>query len=49
MENSKLKAYRDAWKKLRDEVLEEKTSWGEEVLKERMDKLLIKCMEVYLE
>lgn len=49
MENSKLKAYRDAWNKLRNEVLDEKTGWGKEVLKQRMDKLLIECMEGYLE
>jgi len=49
MEGSNLKAYKDAWKKLRDEVLEEKTGWGKEVLKRRMDRLLIECMEAYLE
>lgn len=48
MADEKLKAYRDAWKKLRNEVLDEKTGWGKEILKQRMDKLLIECMEVYL-
>jgi len=48
MENKKLKAHRDAWVKLREEVLDEKTGWGKEQLKERMDKLLIECMEAYL-
>jgi hypothetical protein len=49
MESYKLKAYRDAWNKLRDTVLNEKTGWGKEDLKERMDKLLIECLEAYLE
>ena len=40
--------YRDAWKRLYDEVLDEKTGWGKEELKKRMDKLLIECMEAYL-
>lgn len=43
-----LKAYRDAWKKLREEVLNERTGWGKEQLKERMDRLLLECMEAYL-
>jgi len=49
VESNKLKAYRDAWKKLQEEVLDEKTGWGKEDLKKRMDKLLLECMEVYLE
>jgi hypothetical protein len=42
------KAYRDAWLRLRDVVLHEKTSWGREELRKRMQELLIECMEVYL-
>lgn len=49
MADVKLKAYQDAWVKLRNEVLNEKTGWGKEILKERMDKLLIECLEAYLE
>jgi len=37
--------YWDVWKGLYDEVLNEKTSWGKEELKKRMDKLLIEEME----
>lgn len=48
MADEKLKVYREAWKKLQEEVLDEKTSWGKEGLKKRMDELLIECMEVYL-
>ena len=48
MVDERLKAYRDAWKRLQDEVLDEKTGWGKEELKKRMDKLLIECMEVHL-
>ena len=48
MPNEKLKAYRDAWIKLREEVLNEKTSWGKEELKKRMDALLIATLESYL-
>jgi preprotein translocase subunit SecA len=48
MTAEQLKAYKDAWKKLQDEVLDEKTGWGKEDLKKRMDKLLIECMEAYL-
>jgi len=47
-EDTRLKVYRDAWKQLQEEVLNEKTSWGKEELKQRMDKLLIECMERYL-
>jgi len=46
--DAKLKVYRDAWQRLYDEVLDEKTGWGREELKKRMDKLLIECMEAYL-
>ncbi len=45
---TKLKAYQDAWNKLKNEVLDEKTGWGKEELKKRMDVVLIECMEVYL-
>ena len=48
MTDNKLKVYRDAWMKLYGEVLDEKTGWGKEELKKRMDKLLIECMEAYL-
>jgi len=48
MEGYTLKAYKDAWIKLQEEVLNEKTGWGKEELKIRMDKLLIKCMGAYL-
>jgi len=46
--DTKLDAYRDAWVKLQADVLDEKTGWGKEELKKRMDKLLIECMEAYL-
>lgn len=49
MPDCALKAYRDAWKRLRDTVLDEKTGWGKEELRKRMDALLIECMEAYLE
>ena len=48
MANERLKAYRDAWNKLKDEALEEKASWGKKELKRRMDQILIECLEVYL-
>ena len=43
-----LRAYKDAWKKLQEEVLDEKTGWGQEERKKKMDKLLIECMEIHL-
>ena len=46
--DKKTSSYRDAWSNLQDKVLDEKTSWGKEELKKRMDKLLIECMEAYL-
>ena len=46
--DSKLKVYRDAWRRLYEEVLDEKTGWGKEELKKRMDKMLIEEMEKYL-
>ena len=46
--SNKLKVYRDAWQGLYDEVLSEKTSWGREELKKRMDKMLIEEMEKHL-
>ena len=48
MTNINLQAYRDAWEKLQNEVLDEKTGWGKEELKKRMDKLLIECMAICL-
>ena len=48
MADEKLKVYRSAWKRLQEEVLDEKTSWGKEDLKTRMDKILIEEMERYL-
>jgi len=48
-ENKKAKAYQDAWNKLKNEVLDEKTSWGKEELKKRMDAVLIECMETCLD
>jgi len=48
MVDEKLKAYRNAWKRLQEEVLDEKTGWGKEDLKKRMDKILIEEMERYL-
>lgn len=46
--NEKLKAYRVAWIRLKEDVLDEKTGWGKEELKKRMDQLLIECLEAYL-
>ena len=46
--DTKLRVYRDVWQRLYDEVLNEKTSWGKEELKKRMDKMLIEEMERYL-
>ncbi len=46
--DNKLKVYRDVWQRLYNEVLSEKTSWGKEELKKRMDKMLIEEMEKYL-
>ena len=48
MGDNLLKVYRDVWQRLYDEVLNEKTSWGKEELKKRMDKMLIEEMERYL-
>jgi len=48
MGDNLLKVYRDVWQRLCDEVLNEKTSWGKEELKKRMDKMLIEEMERYL-
>ncbi len=33
MPDNKLKVYRDAWKKLQEEVSDEKTGWGKELLR----------------
>lgn len=43
------RACKDAWEKLRNEVLDEKTGWGKEELKHRMDKLLIETLETWME
>ena len=48
MEDNKLKVYKDAWIRLKNEVLNEKTGWGKEELKKRMDALLIEEMEKHL-
>jgi len=48
MADNALKAYRDAWNELKDHVLDEKTGWGKEELKRRMQEVLIECMEAYL-
>ena len=45
LKNKKLGSYRGAWKKLYEDVLDEKTGWGKEELKKRMDKLLIEELE----
>ena len=37
--------YKKAWVRLRDIVLNEKTGWGKEILKARMDKILIEEFE----
>ena len=48
MGDNLLKVYRDVWQRLYDDVLKEKTSWGREELKKRMDKMLVEEMERYL-
>jgi hypothetical protein len=48
VEDKKLKVYKDAWNKLKNEVLDEKTGWGKEELKKRMDAIIIAEMERYL-
>ena len=48
MTDNKSKVYQAVWQRLCDEVLNEKTSWGKEELKKRMDKMLIEEMEKYL-
>lgn len=48
LKDKKLNCYRNVWQRLYDEVLNEKTSWGKEELKKRMDKMLIGEMEKYL-
>ncbi len=48
MENNKYKVYKDAWLRLKNEVLNEKTGWGKEDLKKRMDEILIEEMDRYL-
>jgi hypothetical protein len=44
----KARVYLHAWHNLQEKVLDEKTGWGKEELKKRMDKLLIEVMEAYL-
>lgn len=41
--------YTKAWTRLRDTVLDEKTGWGKEELKTRMDRLLIEEFEKEVE
>ena len=48
MGNDLLYVYRAVWQRLYEVVLDEKTSWGKEELKKRMDKMLIEEMEKYL-
>ena len=48
LKNRKDSLYRDVWQKLSEKVLNEKTSWGKEELKKRMDKMLIEEMEAHL-
>lgn len=45
LEDNKLKVYRDTWNRLKNEVLDEKTSWGKVELRKRMDEVLIEEME----
>lgn len=33
--------YRELWNRLKNDILEEKTSWGKEVLKDKMEKMEI--------
>lgn len=49
MTDTRLKSYRDAWNRLKETELDKKTSWGKLELKTLMDKILIECMETYLE
>jgi len=46
--DSLLKVYHGVWDRLYSEVLNEKTSWGKEELRKRMDKMLIEELEKYL-
>lgn len=39
------RAYREAWKRLQEKVLDEKTGWGKEELKKRMSEILIEELE----
>ncbi len=48
MDDREAEVYCDAWKQLYEEVLDEKTGWGKEQLRRRMDKLLIECMKAHL-
>ena len=47
-EDIKNKVYKNAWLRLKNEILNEKTGWGKEDLKKRMDEILIEEMERYL-
>jgi len=46
--NARERVYSHVWHNLYERVLDEKTGWGKEELRRRMDKLLIECMEAYL-
>ena len=48
MEDSELKAYKSAWERLQSKVLDEKTGWGKEELKRRMDEVLIEELKRFL-
>lgn len=48
MEDTKLRVYKEAWVRLKEEVLDEKTGWGKEELRRRMNQILIEEMERYL-
>lgn len=49
MTDEKLQVYKTVWERLQNEVLNEKTGWGKEELKVRMDKILIEEMARYLD
>jgi len=50
MSSERLKAYRDAWLNLYEELKATgKTSWGKNELVEHMKDVLIQSMEAYLE
>ena len=47
-EDNKYRVYKTAWLRLNNEVLNEKSGWGKEDIKKRMDEILIEEMERYL-